>query len=208
MIDRKLEGVVDGFVVELEGECVGLEPGAVALGAGHIQVAEELHLDLFVAVAHAALAAALTGVEGEEPGREALRLAVVRFREKLPDEVEGTDVNSGRGARRAGERRLIDEDDLTEFFVAGDGPEASRLVFADFASHALKVPEEYFVHEGAFPGSRNTGHAAEDIEGKIDVEVLEVVLLGASQGELTRLLRFSTRGGRLDCFASGEVIGG
>ena len=77
--DGELEDVVDGFAFEFDLEGVGLVAFAFALGAGDVEVAEELHFDFLEAVAGAAFAAAL---------RQLLR-QVLRAIEKFPQDPAG-----------------------------------------------------------------------------------------------------------------------
>ncbi len=46
------------------------EAGAAALGAGEVEIGEELHLYFFETISGAALTATGTGVEGKVAGRE------------------------------------------------------------------------------------------------------------------------------------------
>src|SRR5439155_5842851 len=94
--------------------------GAVAHVAGHVDVGQEVHLDLDEAVALARLAAAPLDVEGEAAGLVAARLGLGQAGEPVADHGEGAGVGRGVGARRAADRRLVDVDDLVEVFEAGD----------------------------------------------------------------------------------------
>ena len=82
---------------------------AVAVGAGDVEVGEKLHFDLFETVSGAAVAAAGTGVEGEETGVEITGLGLGSAGEELADGIEGTEENGGSGARGSGDGGLIDE---------------------------------------------------------------------------------------------------
>ena len=97
------EHLVDVLVGERELERMQLVALPFALGAGHIQVAEELHLDLLEAIAPAALAAAFTAVEAEEAGRYALRLRIIRLRKERTNVIERTHKHRRRAARCARE---------------------------------------------------------------------------------------------------------
>jgi hypothetical protein len=106
----------DGFVCgEAEhlvnvqaGECVpqgrGLVALTFALGAGDEEVAEELHLDLLEAIAHATLAAAIATVEAEEAWGEACGFRLWSLGKKGADGIEGTDKDCGCGAWSASQR--------------------------------------------------------------------------------------------------------
>ena len=197
---------MDGFAVEFDLEGVGLVAFAFALGAGDVEVAEELHFDFLEAVSGAAFTAALAGVEREEAGGDALGFGVFGGGEEVSDGVEGADVNGGGGARGAGEWALVHHDDLADFFVAGDAADDAGFVFGDFAAEALQIAIEDLVDEGALAGAGDAGEAAEDAEGELDIELFEVVLAGA--GDFEVVLGFAPGGGDGDSFAAGEVVGG
>ena len=69
--DGHLEDVVDRLAADGDFEHFSSESCARALGTGHVDVREELHLDLLVALAAARLAAPALDVERERRGRVA-----------------------------------------------------------------------------------------------------------------------------------------
>src|SRR5262249_57417891 len=102
----------------LHGERLGAVALAVALRAAQVHVAQELHLDVVEAVARACGAAPVAGVEAERAGRV---LALARERvgcEQLAYSIEHADEARGIAARRAADRRLIDEHDVAELLRA------------------------------------------------------------------------------------------
>src|SRR5206468_10232967 len=94
--------------------------GAVAHVAGDVDVGQEVHLDLYEAVALARLAAAALDVEAEAAGLVAARLALAQAGEPVADRGEGAGVGRRVGARGAADRRLIDVDHLVEIVEAGE----------------------------------------------------------------------------------------
>ena len=94
--------------------------GAVADLAGHVDVGQEVHLDLDGAVARAGLAAAALDVEGEPARLVAADLGLGRGGEQRADVVEDAGVGGRVGARRAADGRLVDVDDLVEVVQPGD----------------------------------------------------------------------------------------
>ena len=111
-VDGEIEDVGDRFSAVVEVEGGGFVAAAVAVRAGDVEVGEELHFDLFEAVAGAAVAAAVAGVEGEEAGVEAAGFGVRGAGEELADGIEGAEEDGGRGARGAGDGGLVDELDV------------------------------------------------------------------------------------------------
>src|SRR3546814_13035491 len=84
---------------------------AVARLARHIDVGQEVHLDLDQPVAGAGLAPPALDVEAEPPGLVPARLAFGQPREPVADDRDGACVSGGSAARGAAERRLVDRSD-------------------------------------------------------------------------------------------------
>ena len=123
---RHREKIVDRFPLQLDLERLGRVAFALALGTGHVEIAEELHFHFLITIAHAAPAAAGTAVEGKIAGSDAAGLAVGRFGEELADGLEDARVNRRRRTRCPCERSLIDHDDFAD--VARS---AERLALSD-----------------------------------------------------------------------------
>ena len=85
---------------------------AAALGALHVDVGHELHVDREVAVAVAGFATAAIDVETEVAGRQPARAGVDLFGEQRADRIERFDVRGRVRARRAADRALVDVDDI------------------------------------------------------------------------------------------------
>jgi hypothetical protein len=183
-LDRFLEGhlehVVDAFAVRADLQRVRLVAAAIALGTGDEEIAEELHLDLFIAGAPAAFAAAFAGVEGEKARRDAQRAAVLAVGKER-----------AQGDRRHRHKRRVccaacgpaatDRPCTTSLQLLMAVIERTRpgFVLADLAAQALEIAVEHLVHERAFAGAGDARDAAEDAERDVHIEVLQVVLAGA-----------------------------
>ena len=117
-LDGEVEDVGDGFAAVVDVEGGRLVAAAVAVGTGDVEVGEELHLHLLAAGTGAAVAAAFAGVEGKEAGVGLAGLGVFGLGKELADGVEGSEQHGGGRARSAGERRLIDEQDVAQVLRA------------------------------------------------------------------------------------------
>ena len=202
----QLEHVVNRFAVQLHLQHVRLKTAAFAFRAAHIEIAQELHLDLFETGAGAALATAAAGVERERARGQSLRH---RFRlrgEKFADAIVKTEIKNRRGTRRARERRLIDHHDVANAMRARDRFARAGFLIGRFAFGAQKIPIKHVVNERRFTGTGNAGHARENAERKIDIDVLQVVF--ARAGDLDRRCRSSPLFRNRNRFAAAEVIGG
>ena len=63
LLNSQAEHIMDAFAIQQKLQCMGLITLPFALGAGHIEIAEELHFDLLITCAPAALASTFTRVE-------------------------------------------------------------------------------------------------------------------------------------------------
>src|SRR6185436_2078687 len=73
LLDRHVEDVGDRLALEADVQRLAVVPLAVALLARHVDVRQEVHLDLDLPVAAAHLAAPALDVEGEAPRLVAAR---------------------------------------------------------------------------------------------------------------------------------------
>ena len=100
---------------------------ALADLAGHVNIGQEVHLDLELTVARAGLAAAAAHIEAEAARAVAARLRVRRGGEEVADVVEEICIRRGVGARRAPDGTLVDADDLVEELFSLDGLTAAGV---------------------------------------------------------------------------------
>src|SRR5439155_1168032 len=105
--DGQLEDVADRPPPEADLEDLRPKARPAALGAGHVDVGEELHLDLLEALAGARLAAAARDVEGEGGRRVAPETRLLGAREAGTDAVEGPEIGDRVGAGRGADRRAV-----------------------------------------------------------------------------------------------------
>ena len=120
LLDRHLQHFVDVAALVLDLQRLAVVALAVADVARHVDVGQEVHLDLDHAVALAGLAAAALDVEGEA-SRAVAALARLRHAgEQLADRREQPGVGGRVGARRAADRALVDVDHLVEELEALD----------------------------------------------------------------------------------------
>ncbi len=148
-------------------------------------------------------------VEGEAAGGEALAFGVGLGGEQGAYLVEGFDVGDGVGARRAADRRLVNEDDVVEVLRAGERAEEVRrlgLAGAWFAVERLhERAVEDLVDERRFARAADTGDAAEEVERDFHVDAAEVVDAGASEAE-DFAARLAALFGDGDGHAAGEIF--
>ena len=115
-----VQHVGDGLaaVTDLQRFAVVARP--VADLAVHVDVGQEVHLDLEGAVTGAGLAASALHVEGEPTLLVAADLGLLGFGEELADLVEDARIRRRVRARRATDRLLVDRDHLVDVRHPGD----------------------------------------------------------------------------------------
>ena len=155
--------------------------------AGDVDVRQEVHLDLDEPVALTGLAASALDVEREASGLIAAHPRVGRPGHERPDQGEDAGICGGVGAGGAPDRGLVDVDDLVVDVDALD-----RIVLARLRACPMQLVRERLVddlvHERRLAGSGDTGHDHELAHRKLDIDVLQVVLGGASHPERTEVI--------------------
>ena len=101
---------------------------------------------------------------------------------------------------------MVDHDDLPDVLDAGETFDRARLLFHGLAAFAQQVAVEKAVDQGRFSRTGNTGHAGENTERKIGIELFDVVQRRAAQFE--KLFRLAAFGGNRDGTAADQVIRG
>ena len=185
LLDGHVEHVGDVLALEADLERLAVVALAVALLAGHVDVGQEVHLDLDLTVAAAHLAAPALDVEAEAAWLVAAGAGLLRLREEVADHVEQPRVRRRVRARRAADRRLVDRDDLVELVEPVD-----RAVRARPAARAVQAVGdglvEHLVDERRLARARHARHAREHAQRHVHVDVPEVVLRGAEDLDVAR----------------------
>ncbi len=205
LLDGHVEDLGDGPALVVHLQRLPVVPGAPADLAGHVDVGQEVHLDLDRAVTGARLAAAALHVE-----REAARLVAPDLRlggggEQLPDVVEDAGVGGRVGPRRPPDRGLVDLDqlvDLVEPVDAGVPPRNHPGAVEAVGQH----PREDVVHQGGLARSGHPGDRHQRPEGERDVDPPQVVLPGADHGQLPPPVDPAPLGRHRDGVPTGQVV--
>ena len=182
LLDRHLEHVGDRLALEAHLERLAVVALALARLARDVDVGQEVHLDLDLAVALARLAAAALDVEREAPRLVAAHLRVGRQRVELADVREEVGVRRRVRARRAADRALVDLDHLVERVDALDASCAPGRV-ARLRELVRERLVDDLVHERRLAGAGDAGDRDELADREVDVDLLQVVLRGAEHRE-------------------------
>src|SRR3954453_1400161 len=204
LLDRHVENVGDRLALEVHLERLAVVARAVAHLARDIDVRQEVHLDLDRAVAGAGLATSALDVEREPAGEVTADLRLGRLGEQPPDVVEHSGVGRRVGARRAPDRRLVDTDDLVDVVEA-----FHRAVPARNEARAVELAGEHAVEdvvdERRLAAAADPGDGDETTERERHVDLPQVVLPRADDGQLATLGRLPTDVRNRDRPATGQV---
>ena len=176
--DAHVEYLGDVLTVVGDLERLPVVARTVAHLAGNVDVRQEVHLDLDLAIAFAGLAAPARNVEAEAAGTVAARAALGRAGEQGAQIVPEADVGGRVGAWRAADGRLVHVDDLVNLVDARE-----PLVLPHRAHRVLDgVGERRRQRIGDERALARAGHARDHRErAELDAhrDVLEVVVRGA-----------------------------
>ncbi len=121
--------------------------------------------------------------------------------EELANRREGAGVGGWVGARRAADGRLVDVHHLVDLLQAGDAVAVAGAVLRAVEKLGRPLVED-LGDQGALAGAGDAGDANELAQGDAHVDVLEVVLAGAVDGEVEAVAGPPARGqGDLACAA-------
>ena len=175
LVDRHVEDFGDVLALVADLERLAVVARALADLAGHVDVGQEVHLDLEDAVAFAGLAAAALDVEAEAAGLVAAHARFARLAEEVAYRIEYARVRRGIRARRAADGLLVDVDDLVDVLESLD-----LLVLARLALHVVEARGdalvENLVDERRLARARDARDERQGTERELDRQVLEVVL--------------------------------
>ena len=185
LLDRHVEDLGDVLALVVHLERLAVVPRALADLARHVDVGQEVHLDLDRAVARARLAAPALDVEREPPGPVAAHLRLVGGGEELAHVVPHAGVGRRVGPRRAADRRLVDPHQLVEVLDPGDAGVPPRDL-AGLVELVGQHRREDVVDQRRLARPRHPGDRDEAAEREGDVDVVQVVLAGADDADLAR----------------------
>ena len=208
LLDRHLQHFVDVLALVLDLERLAVVAVAVADVARHVDVGQEMHLDLEHAVALARFAAPAFHVEGEASGAVAALARGGHAGEELAYRREEPGVGRRIRARRAPDRALVDVHDLVEELEPRDRFVRRRLrrrcrragarprcTSVSLTSVDLPEPETPVTHT-----KRPTG--------MLDRDVLQVVAGRARDRELPLRVHAVAQPRQLDAPPAAQVLPG
>ena len=203
LLDRHVEHLGDRLALVVHLERLAVVAGPVAHLAGHVDVGQEVHLDLDRAVAGAVLAAAALDVEREPARLVTAGLGLGGLGEQLADAVEHPGVGRGVGPRRPPDRALVDVDGLVDVLEPGDLAVPTGHVLGRVQVPGQRLGQDVVDQRAlARPGHPGDGHHA--AERELHRHVAQVVLGRALHAERLAVAR-APDGGHRDAAASGQV---
>ena len=153
-LDGHFKDVVDVFALIFHFKRFSVIPLSVAHVAGDVNIRQEVHFDLYYAVAAAIFAPAARNVERKSARRISPCLRVGSRGKQFPYRGENARVRRGIAARSATDRRLIDIDDFIKVIDAYDFVVLPFRKVA-FVQFVINRGINNFVDKAAFPAARN-----------------------------------------------------
>ena len=176
------------MAVKLHSQDVRLKTAAFAFGAANEKIAQELHLDFSKPVPQQRSQRPLPELkENALALRPAPSLRVAWRRARELD--RRSQIKNRRRTRGARERRLVDHHDFADAMRAADATCTRPLPLGRSSLCAKEISVKDFVDQGGFAGAGNAGHAGENAERNLDIDVLEIVLARAFDLERGSRLR-------------------
>ena len=175
------------------------------VGTGDVDVGEELHLDLLVALAGAGLAASAGDVERKGRGGITAQPGQARLGEEGADRIEGLEEGGRVGAARLGERRLIDECDVGDEMGIGDLVVLARRA-GELAEAFLESAVEDRFHQRRLARAGDAGNADQARQRQRDAEDAQVVLARTADDQAQIGIDGSPLGRHRDAAATREVF--
>src|SRR5687768_4245977 len=205
--DREIEHVGDAPALVAHLERLAVVAPTLADFARHVDVGQEMHLDLHEAIPLTRLAAAALDVEREPPGTISAHLRFGKLGEQLPDRCEESRVRRGIRPGRPADGALIYVDHLVELIEPFDAP-----VRAGYDPGAVEVSRESLIqnvgHERRFARARHAGDGGERSQRKRHVEILQIVRSRADQTDGALGIHAAPRLRHRDPELSAEVAAG
>ncbi len=190
LADGEIEHVGDvqraAVALDAHFENLGAVAAAVAIRATQVDVAQELHFDVFEARAAAGRATTVARVEAERAGAVAALQRERRLREQLADFVECADVASRVRACGLADRRLVDEHDVADLVGAREAAVRARRL-----GRLAVVPRhrriQHVLQQRGFAGAGHARHAHEPLQRNLDPDVAQVVFGRAFEHDARRV---------------------
>ena len=155
---------------------------AVAVGAAQVDVGEKLHLHMLEAAAAAGGAAAVAAVEGKAGGGVAALFGQVGGGKELADGIPRADVAGRVAARGFAYGRLVNKHAAGQLLCAQQGVvRAGR--FGGLAEVAQQRGGQHVLNQRAFAAAAYAGDDDQPLQGKLHLQILQVVLARALQNE-------------------------
>ena len=174
LVDGHFEDIGDRLALEQDLERFAVVAPTLADVAGHVDVGQEMHLDLDQAIALARLATPALDVEAEPPRSIAPGLGFREACEPVPDRLEGPGVGGRVRARGPPDGGLVDVDDLVEVLKALD-PVMGRGGVRGVVEPPCSGLVEGLDGEGGLPPAGDAGYAGQGPDGNLSRHGLQVV---------------------------------
>ena len=187
LLDRHVQHLGDGLALEVHLERLTVVSRTMADLTGHIDVWQEVHLDLDRAVPGAVVTATALDVEREASGLVPADLRLGCLGEELAHMVEDAGVRRGVASRGPTDRPLVDVHYLVEVLQALDSLVPTGHLPCPIELVGKNHIEDV-VDQCRLAGARNPRDRDEVVQREADIHVIEVVLARPDHGDHTAIL--------------------
>ncbi len=179
LVHFHLQHVADALAAPGDGQRLGVEARAVADVAGQLHIGQEAHLDGLHALAFAARAAAVAGVEAEAGRGVAARPRFQGLGVELADGVPEADVGGRAAARGLADGGLVHFQHTVDVLVALQALAAGPPPVA--CQCTLNVCQQHVTRQRALAAAADARHGHQAAQRHAQVHLLQVVQRGAAQ---------------------------
>ena len=182
-LHRHIQHIGDVLVLVLDFQRFPVVPLALTDITGHVDIRQEMHLDLQDTAALAGFTAAALDVEAEPSRAVPAHLGILRAGKQRADISKHAGIGGGVGARRAPDGRLINTDDLVHPFHALHFLALSGTAAGTVQGCRQRLVED-LIHQCGFAGAGYTGHADHFPQREVYRDILQVILMGFDYPEV------------------------
>ena len=174
LLHRHIQHIIDAFSFVFYLQSLPVIPFSVTYLAGHVHIRQEMHFNFDNAVSAAGLAAAALYIEAEAAFFVSPGFGVSGGGKQIPDHIEHAGIGGRIRPGSAANGGLIDVDYLVQllqspnaFMLSGNGPRPVQVSCQAFVKN--------FIDQGTFPGTGYAGDAGHNPQGKLHIDIFQIV---------------------------------
>ena len=173
---RHIQHFIDIFPLVINFQSLTVVTLAVADLARHIDIRQEMHLDLDDTVSCTCLTSAALHIEAEAAFFVSSFFGIFGRSKEFSDHIEYPCVGCRIGTGRTPDRGLINIDDLVQLIHAFDSVMLSGSYRASPVQFSCQSLVYNFIDQRALSGTGYTGHTGHNAKRNIHIDMFEIIL--------------------------------